>query len=252
MREQHLLRGSQPRIQYHHLNLCSLLSNCRSALPLAGYDHPQRNGQVLLPCLTAVRMLYLRLLLLHTTLTNSVLMLPHRCVTHSLICLASCVLPRSATEPLFLFSRMFTYRRGKRSKKARLWCHQPPVTSASCGYVAQPSMPIVVQSACASPQDFHGQKAPTLPHFPNWLGPDSVHLRECLTRTSHIIISVNSTTLLASSRTASRQRLSPTQDHLESILTLMMCMHACRPSIISCEVRQLCRIDNVYSTVFVR
>ena len=55
-----------------------------------------------------------------------------------------------------------------RSRKARLWCHQPLTTSASYGYATQPTMPMVVQSACASPQDLHGhlrEKVPTLPHF---------------------------------------------------------------------------------------
>ncbi|KAI0085687.1 cyclin-domain-containing protein [Irpex rosettiformis] len=55
-----------------------------------------------------------------------------------------------------------------RTRKARLWCHQPPVTSAEYGYAAQPSLPMVVHSACASPHEIHGhlrQGVPTLPHF---------------------------------------------------------------------------------------
>ncbi|KAI0344024.1 hypothetical protein BDW22DRAFT_1355296 [Trametopsis cervina] len=55
-----------------------------------------------------------------------------------------------------------------RSRKSRLWYHQPPATSAEYGYAAQPSMPMVVHSACASPHDGHGhlrQRVPTLPHL---------------------------------------------------------------------------------------
>ncbi|KAI0697154.1 cyclin-domain-containing protein [Cytidiella melzeri] len=54
------------------------------------------------------------------------------------------------------------------SRKARLWYHQPPATSADCGYSARPSMPMVVHSACTSPHEMHGhlrQRVPMLPHF---------------------------------------------------------------------------------------
>ncbi|GJE98005.1 cyclin-domain-containing protein [Phanerochaete sordida] len=55
-----------------------------------------------------------------------------------------------------------------RPRKARLRYHQPPVISADYGYAAQPSVPMVVQSASTSPQEVHGhlrENVPTLPHF---------------------------------------------------------------------------------------
>ncbi|KAI0083292.1 hypothetical protein BDY19DRAFT_998686 [Irpex rosettiformis] len=61
-----------------------------------------------------------------------------------------------------------------RTRKARIWCRQPPpVTSAEYGYAAQAPLPMVVHSACASPHEIHGYLrpgVPTLPHFsePAW------------------------------------------------------------------------------------
>lgn len=55
-----------------------------------------------------------------------------------------------------------------RTRKARLRYHQPPATTADYGYAAQPSVPMVVQSASTSPQEVHGhlrENVPTLPHF---------------------------------------------------------------------------------------
>ncbi|THG97384.1 hypothetical protein EW026_g4601 [Hermanssonia centrifuga] len=55
-----------------------------------------------------------------------------------------------------------------RTRKARLRYAQPPMTSADYGYATQPTVPMVVQSACASPHEVHGHlpaRYPTLPHF---------------------------------------------------------------------------------------
>ncbi|KAF7794696.1 hypothetical protein EIP86_005834 [Pleurotus ostreatoroseus] len=55
-----------------------------------------------------------------------------------------------------------------RTRKARLRYHQPPTTSAEYGYAMQSTVPMVVQSACASPHEGHTRlpaRPPTLPHF---------------------------------------------------------------------------------------
>ncbi|OBZ78678.1 Cyclin-U4-3 [Grifola frondosa] len=53
-----------------------------------------------------------------------------------------------------------------RSRKSRLRYHQPPAPSTSYEYQSQPAIPMVVQSACASPYDAHVQLPPLQPVLP--------------------------------------------------------------------------------------
>lgn len=52
-----------------------------------------------------------------------------------------------------------------RSRKARLRYQQPPATSADYGYAVQTTVPMVVQSACASPHELPARQHTALPHF---------------------------------------------------------------------------------------